>query len=300
MPQTAGGGQPGPDPDQGDVTQGWLTRPVGRAVRYVTALGIIVAAVVVSLNGRFTICETIDSAKDGITTTCAPPELNQAGVLAVVALVLALLWPDIQEVSVFGVTVKRLIEKVGRRVDEVGATSTQIRDTVTTTNVGVDRLQASLGSQDTQLNDILVGLRGLGDRMAVIAERPEDGIPWGAGFSSQLAGILRSRLGPAELDDRLHALESSLSDRGPRDLPSPADPRRALLIGELLELWRLLGGSAAPGAGEQGARWTTAPGQRPNALRLLERLVRALLRGEEVSDDDLMTAVIMLRWMLRD
>ncbi len=84
---------------------------------------------------RFRVCEPVTKdaslPTERAAQTCSAPVLTQASALAFAALVLALLWPDIQEVTVFGLSIKHLTEAVkaaGQTVDHVDTTTNRLSE----------------------------------------------------------------------------------------------------------------------------------------------------------------------------
>lgn len=96
------------------------------------------------------------------TTTCAPPTSTSAVVLAMLLLVLLLLWPDISEVTVLGVSLKRKVEAAAKEAaeakDQVAALtqltqSLQVQTTSVATSAAAAAASASV-SQNFILPDI--------------------------------------------------------------------------------------------------------------------------------------------------
>lgn len=146
---------PKPTPGRLEKLHDWLTSPGGRVLRYLLVLVIVGLAVYLSLTGWFQVCEVVDSEKDGITRTCAGPNLTSAGVLATVVFVLLLLWPDLSEFSAFGVTLKKLVEKVEEKVTETRDKTTHIDDTTTATRSRLEDLQATVTTQGGDISERL-------------------------------------------------------------------------------------------------------------------------------------------------
>ena len=81
------------------------------SVAAVVLVGYAIAAVLV-----YRECSTASTTgapvdKLAVVTTCAPPTLTSATVLALLLLLVLLLWPDISEITVLGVTLKRKVEE---------------------------------------------------------------------------------------------------------------------------------------------------------------------------------------------
>lgn len=293
-------------PDEKDTErESWFVTRRGRAARYVAVFVVLVAAIVLSHWDRFAVCTVVDSAKDGLTTTCAPPDLTQASVLAVVALVIALLWPDIQEFTAFGVTIKKLVKDVGDRVRRVGettgrvdATANRIEATTSATQGGVTAIQATLEYQAGRLTEILSTVRDqrVGPRNRYGSQ--EGTVDRAERAAWRIAGLLVLAF-ESDRERLAHSRESVLSnvqvDVG-GEMPFAEDPLRMILVGELFELWRRLGGPA----GERVQQWQPEqPGLDgrfvAESLRALADLIAALASGIAVERDWIVDAVLLAR-----
>jgi len=104
------------------------------------------------------------------TSTCAPPTVTSATVLIVLLLVVALLWPDLSEVTVLGVTLKRRIAAVEIKADAVEDRANVIDDRVSQLQTVVQSL--SLRVDNTISNSVRaeVNFYGPSDRRDVEEE----------------------------------------------------------------------------------------------------------------------------------
>lgn len=75
------------------------------------------------------------------TTTSIDPTLTSASTLLLVLLIAALLWPDLTELNVFGVGLKRKIETVAQEAAGAKAESAQLRQTVNELKVEILRVE---------------------------------------------------------------------------------------------------------------------------------------------------------------
>lgn len=85
-------------------------------------------AAVLWLYRECSVLSTVAANADTTTaTTCAPPTASSATVLILILIVVLLLWPDISEVTVLGVTLKRKVEEAKKDAaaakEEVGTLS---------------------------------------------------------------------------------------------------------------------------------------------------------------------------------
>lgn len=267
-----------------------LISPGGRLLRYLLVLVAIGSAIWLSLIGWFRICETVDSAKDGVTTTCSPPDLTNAGVLAAVLLVLLLLWPDLSEFSAFGVTVKKLVQDVKRKVTENGR--------------GIGRIDSAASDIDRQVRLTLERLDAIQISVAALGPtlqpemRGSGPTEWESIDADQLTRIARTLLEPGELEARRNDLLGLVESQGPTLAVLDTYDRWVHLFGQLIALQRTLTqrrGSRSenrlPGDGRQGAV--------EDLLRLVDRLIVALVSGQRL-DYDLVLTAIAVEWHLVD
>ncbi|CAJ1498923.1 hypothetical protein [[Mycobacterium] burgundiense] len=91
-----------------------------RIPRLALAFAILTFCVFCLLASRFTVCnvETVtEKGEATVTKTCAGPTITDAGTVAVALLVILLLVPDMSEVGVFGVSLKRRLEAAEKKAD---------------------------------------------------------------------------------------------------------------------------------------------------------------------------------------
>ena len=93
---------------------------------------------------------TINS--DGTSTVCSAPTLSDASVLAYLATVIALLWPDLAEFSILGVSVKREIEATKAKVDDVRQVAAGLDTAVGHLQQEVRQLSVSSARADVNIN----------------------------------------------------------------------------------------------------------------------------------------------------
>lgn len=286
-------------------THDWLISPAGRLVRYVIVLAVVITALVGFFNQWFNLCEVVTSDKEGVTETCAGPDLSSASVLAAVFLVFLLLWPDLSEFSAFGVTLKKLVEKVDETVTETDRKVGRIEVQA----AGIDRTTSS--TSDTA-NDLRGDLREIRGTLQALAERSwssGDGrgsggtagnsSRWDRQDQSNLDALCGAILGPEGLQEAVEQVREQVG--GFRD-----DATSELLGGDTLEAFtaRLVGllvllyrrvrtTSAARGYGEAGDSGQRAD-QIDRLLRLVDQLIRAYMDGRNENLQAVMTAAATL------
>ena len=99
--------------------------------------------------------EVLSTDATGLTTstaTCSPPTLTSGTVLVLLALVGALLWPDLSEVSVLGVGVKREAERAQQTAESVREGLNDLRTVVLTQNNQIDLNATSSASNQIYVN----------------------------------------------------------------------------------------------------------------------------------------------------
>lgn len=95
------------------------------------------------------------TAADGsvsLETTCAPPTLTSATVLVLLLLVGALLWPDISELAVLGVSLKRRIETAQAAADNAADGLASLRDVVQFQQTQLEAVTTASASSILNLN----------------------------------------------------------------------------------------------------------------------------------------------------
>ena len=90
-----------------------FTKHVGRLPRYIVLAIVLVAALsAIAFFYRECVSETTTAPNGDITqvVTCSPPTLASSALLIVLLMVVGLLWPDLAEVTVLGVGLKRSVK----------------------------------------------------------------------------------------------------------------------------------------------------------------------------------------------
>lgn len=85
----------------------------GKLVRYLTAIVLIIAYLIISaLFYRECVVTSGSASSDG--NVCQPASLDSAPVVAAILLLIALIWPEIAEISILGVSLKRRLAEAER------------------------------------------------------------------------------------------------------------------------------------------------------------------------------------------
>ena len=292
----------------------WLTSPGGRLIRYLLVLIIVGLAVYLSLTGWFQVCEVVDSEKEGLTRTCSGPNLTSAGVLAAVVFVLLLLWPDLSEFSAFGVTLKKLVQKVEEKVTETRDKATHIDDTTTTTRSRVEDLQSTVAEQGGDIrhrlsliqSDLTLLSNREAERVAAppyseAVRVPSEPAPlspsprWDSLDRDAFIRACEELFGSEPLEYAVGSLDDVLGDMWwPADAGEGVDSRTAAYTGLMLELFRTF-----------RERWERTRHDRfhreqvDTILRSIESMLLALVGGKFVDGESIRIALAALRLLHR-
>lgn len=123
------------DPTVPPVKRGW------RVARLSAVFALLVAFTIAAIwiYRECTVVRSVDiNGLASSEVTCAPPTITSATVLLVLLLVVALLWPDISEVTVLGVTLKRRIAAAESKATAAREEVEDLRTTVLLQQVQID------------------------------------------------------------------------------------------------------------------------------------------------------------------
>lgn len=107
-------------PSVGDASPHSPKHAVAKWLRRSAACLVLVLALGGLILDKFRICST-EATSDETLQLCRAPEISDASVIAVAVLFLILALPDFEEVTALGVSLRRRIEAVDRRADEIQA-----------------------------------------------------------------------------------------------------------------------------------------------------------------------------------
>jgi len=213
--------------------------------------------------------------------TCAPPTITSATVLIVLLLVIALLWPDISEVTVLGVTLKRRIAAAESMASAAREGVEDLRSTVLLQQVQIDAVASASSTASSVVHnhfgsdvwgaDERRRLREESSRVASGADgRRDDGLP---------DERVRAAMSDAELKMELLEKYESLAD--------------------VLDLYTLRG-RGRPTTDEARKRrvqeWFIA--DHAPALDSVRQLRNAIAHAREVSKDDVIEGLTVLERLL--
>lgn len=134
----------------------------GRAIRWTAILVILGLCVAGYVVGWFEVCavETVNSAgATSITRTCGPPGVADGGVLAVGLLLLLLAMPDMSEVGILGLSMKRRLEAAEEDASSSKAKADRLEDHLLLQSLRIDGVSQAMASAAAQasVGDILIG-----------------------------------------------------------------------------------------------------------------------------------------------
>lgn len=184
-------------------------------LRRLAACGVFAFALFGLIFDKFRTC-AIERTPEGAVETCRAPEITDASVIAVALLLLVLALPDFDEISAVGVRVKRRLDAVDQRTNELQsgflALTTQLSQATASASV-VNNF--GYLKPDNSLDEIA-------PRLAVAAGKEVD-----PSSTDSPAGEL------------MHANSDGLADELARDA-GPEGTARALLTARLIEAWEEL------------------------------------------------------------
>ena len=121
-----------------------------KVVRWTLALLVLAACVGGLLTSTFSVCNVETATTKGEETvtkkTCDGPTVTDAGVVAVALLIVLLLSPDMSEVGIFGVSLKRRLEAAETKAASSEAKVDKLESQLQVQNLRVDTLSQNLAS----------------------------------------------------------------------------------------------------------------------------------------------------------
>lgn len=201
-----------------------------RAIRWTIAFGGLLFFVVLLLSNRFEVCK-VESAtgKDGttVTKTCDRPTVSDASVVAVGLVLVLLLAPDMSEVGVLGVSLKRRLEAAEQKATDSEAKADRLENQLQMQNLRVDTLSQNVAAAHATSNVYVVS-------------------------SDEIKKVDSELPRKAEAFSRGEVLEPRVAE-GP---PPSADEEKQdpFLVSRILENWEILAASLNLSPRSRGAR----------------------------------------------
>lgn len=132
-----------------------LTAHFGRMIRYMALVVLLVAALLAVAFFYRDCVEVVTKAVNGdlsTVTTCGPPTVSSGPLLVLLLVVLGLLWPDLAEVTVLGVGLKRQVEAAKNAVEATQGRIGLLEQSIQVQNLHIQTLASSSASNYTVLN----------------------------------------------------------------------------------------------------------------------------------------------------
>jgi hypothetical protein len=134
----------------------------GRLPRWAAAFVVLLGCSWGLLDSRFSVCDVetkSEKAEITVTQTCDQPSVSDAGVVAVALLIILLLAPDMSEIGVFGVSIKRRLEATEAKASESEAEVGRLETRLLIQSSRIESLSQNLASASAQAtgNTVLIG-----------------------------------------------------------------------------------------------------------------------------------------------
>lgn len=254
--------------------------PLART-RFTIALTLLVIGVIAAVRyyRECSVVKTVNADDSVVTlTTCAPPTVTSATVLLFLLLVVALLWPDISEITVLGVSLKRKVAEARAAAESARESVAHLRDVVQHQQTQIDAVTTATATNTTNIH--------LGD--------------------GALLEDLRGRLRKQAEDVR----EEQHRDSAPNLEPSSAVPDSELKIRVLSEfqvLSDLLGLATRRGRGELIAKdhhrraiQQFFSDDHAGPIRSVRAVRNAVAHAHDVPREDLENALVVLSGLISE
>lgn len=248
-------------------------RPLWTWIRRGIALTVLAFSLGGLLLDKFHTC-TVESTIDKTLTTCVPPTITDASVVAVAVLFLALILPDFDEISAVGVSMKRRIEAVDRRTDE---------------------LQSSFALLSAQVSQATANASVVNNLSYLPPENSLDKIA--ARLAAKLENVARTGSSETTVPDGelSHGDGRAASNRIAAEV-GPDGTVRALLSQRLIVLWEQLQEILLLGPRYRPARDSRAPASRmaeefAEEIATVRRARNSVAHAQAISSHDIKLAV---------
>ena len=124
-----------------------------RFIRWGIAIGGLLIFTGLLLKGSFEICKVetaTDKDRTTVTNTCDPPTVTDASVVAIALLIGLLFAPEMSEVGIFGVSLKRRVEAAESKASQSEAKAERLETQLQMQNVRVDTLTQNVAAASAQ------------------------------------------------------------------------------------------------------------------------------------------------------
>lgn len=124
-------------------------------------------------------CSTFIAGSEPPESTCAQPTISSATVVVLLLLVLLLLWPDISEITVLGVSLKRKVEQAKQAAADAKTEAVEAQDDIRDLSAAVQSLQL-------QLNTVVMTTASSSSAATISQTFLVPERPWSAGTSADV------------------------------------------------------------------------------------------------------------------
>lgn len=133
-----------------------------RAPRWIAALLLLAVSLLGVYRGWFEVCSvetTIDPAGDVLKRTCNEPDVTDAAVVGTALMIILLVIPDMSEVGVFGLSLKRRVEAAERQASHSSEKADKLEDRILIQGARIDSLNQNVAAAAAQasVGPILIG-----------------------------------------------------------------------------------------------------------------------------------------------
>lgn len=140
---------------------------------------LVLAAYAVAAIWWYRECSILSAGGEPTKSTCAPPTVTSATVLVLLLLVVLLLWPDISEITVLGISLKRKVEQAKQAAMDAKSDATEAQNDVRDLTATVQTLQV-------QLNTVVLSSANSSAAATISQSILVPDVPWSAGASAEV------------------------------------------------------------------------------------------------------------------
>ena len=143
-----------------------------RPIRWTVVLVLLTVAIAGLFLGWFEVCSKT-TTKDGIESACNQPTVSDASVVGSVLLVLLILSPDLSEIGVFGISLKRRLEAAEQKAKSSEEKVERVTDRLAIQSTRIDGLAQATASAAAQatVGPIFIGDKAIEHAQAVLPEK---------------------------------------------------------------------------------------------------------------------------------
>ena len=148
-----------------------------RYPRWIAALAILGVSLAGLFREWFDVCkvETIDAAKTVTTMTCSQPVVTDAGVVATALLIFLLIAPDMSEVGIFGLSLKRRVQAAEQNASDSKVKTDLLENRVHVQDARIDSVSQSVATaaSHASVGPILIGDKAIEHALSGLPEKAQ-------------------------------------------------------------------------------------------------------------------------------